>query len=669
MTTQSDHGTTRGPDKGFGVVLVERHAQGPRVTVLGKRVHEYMLGIAMLLVLLAVWLIGLIHDSFIPLACFAVGMWLVAKDWRDMFPSMRDTASWRLGIHRRVAPLRQVRHGESLPSLAALLTLAVAIVNLVSALTAGVPSRVRLLVHVEPLSVLPVFHALALPAAAALALVAFSLARRRRRALHTAVLLLVALGTADLLKGLDVEEAALSFGLAALLGWGRSAFYVASEPLRLRSRISRLPLVAAGVVSLAAAAVWAAVPEGTSGLSIARETAALLFWSTGLIPLRDDFGWLPLGVGLLSLVGLVSLAATLFRPRVAPTEPTTQQSGRTALEIVRAHGRDTLAYFKLRLDARHFFSARGTAFLAYRVENGVLLISGDPVGPQAELPDLLRDVCSFAERSGLTIGAIGVSEELLALYRHAGLQSLYLGDEAIVDTRTFTLEGRSVRKVRQSVHRLRNAGFTAAVHTVGALDEVARSEIDTVSTRWRDGEAERGFSMAMDSLAGQHQEETVVVTARDADGVLRGFLHFVPTFGRQAMSLSQMRRDRNTPNGLTEYLVVSAVELLRERDVEEISLNFAAFARLLSNPRGRRDRVLARLIRLGNPFFQIESLYRFNSKFQPRWEPRYLLYEGGFTLPRVGLAAVHAEGLLPHFDARSILRSSLRRGTRVATLR
>ena len=42
------------------------------------------------------------------------------------------------------------------------------------------------------------------------------------------------------------------------------------------------------------------------------------------------------------------------------------------------------------------------------------------------------------------------------------------------------------------------------------------------------------------------------------------------------MSLSFMRRDRETPNGLTEFLVVSAIQLLGERGIEELSLNFAA---------------------------------------------------------------------------------------------
>src|SRR5439155_22000000 len=104
------------------------------------------------------------------------------------------------------------------------------------------------------------------------------------------------------------------------------------------------------------------------------------------------------------------------------------------------------------------------------------------------------------------------------------------------------------------------------------------------------GWAERGCSVAMDSLGGEHQSSSVVVVARDGEGAVRGFLHFVPSYGRPAMSLSYMRRDRGTPNGLTEFLVVRGIELLRARGVDEMSLNFAAFGRLLERPGGRFER-------------------------------------------------------------------------------
>jgi lysyl-tRNA synthetase class 2 len=115
-----------------------------------------------------------------------------------------------------------------------------------------------------------------------------------------------------------------------------------------------------------------------------------------------------------------------------------------------------------------------------------------------------------------------------------------------------------------------------------------------------------------------------------------------------------MRRDPSTPNGLTEFLVVKAIEMLRERGIAEMSLNFATFAKWMHSPEKRRERLLGKLVALGNPFFQIESLYRFNAKFFPRWEPRYLVYEGPLGLPRASLAAMWAEGQLPKLRIRTV---------------
>lgn len=263
------------------------------------------------------------------------------------------------------------------------------------------------------------------------------------------------------------------------------------------------------------------------------------------------------------------------------------------------------------------------------------------------MPEAVRAAASFAESRGLRLAVLGASEALLPVWRSAGLRDLYLGDEAIVETAGFSLEGRAIRKVRQSLSRLEKAGFTATIDELRELAPAELAELERISAEWRQGQPERGFAMAMDSLDVVAQPDSVVVVARDGAGNARGFLHLVPTYGRAAMSLSLMRRDRTTPNGLTEFLVVHAIALLKERGVEEISLNFAAFARWLHSPRGPVERVLGRLLSVGDRFFQIGSLYRFNAKFFPRWEPRYFLYEGKLGLPRAGLAALWMEGQLP----------------------
>ncbi len=222
------------------------------------------------------------------------------------------------------------------------------------------------------------------------------------------------------------------------------------------------------------------------------------------------------------------------------------RSGRRAAALVRLHGQDTLSFFKLRPDKHYFFNSARTAFVGYRVEAGTLLLSGDPVGPPEALGDLLIEVRRFANSRGLKLAALGASEQLLPLFAEIGLRALYLGDEAVVDTNAFSLEGRPIRKVRQSVTRLRKAGYSSQVCTLAEIDDETRHQMDEVLAVGRIGKCERGFSMAMDSVHCPNQQDTLFVLARDGEGALKGVLHFVPCYGRSAMSLSIMRRDPTT---------------------------------------------------------------------------------------------------------------------------
>ena len=539
------------------------------------------------------------------------------------------------------------------PRVAALVAGLIGVINLASALTPGVSWRGHVLLDVEPLEAVRLFHAFSLPTGLALLLVAPYLAKRRRRAWRVAVVLMLVLGGLDLLKGLDFEETLITWAVAALLSRSGDAFTVDHDELTLRSAVWRVPLLGASALAVTALAAWAS--EGHPSFSSAlRETGDLLMWRSGPIRLHHQaflfhhrFVWLALSVHLVELGTLLAIAYVVFRPLAAPKALPGPTSRRAAADLVRAHGTDTLSFFKLREDKHYFFGRDGRAFVGYRIENGVLLLSGDPVGLEAAFAPLLAELHAFAATRGLKLGAVGASSAMCPLYEQLGCKAIYLGDEALLDLTTFSLQGRPIRKVRQSVSRLQKAGYEAELRPVETLDAETTAAVQDVLERGREGAPERGFSMAMDSIDGPHRDQTLVLLARDGEGAVRGVLHFVPCYGRAAMSLSFMRRDPETPNGLTEFLVVKAAELLRERGVEEMSLNFATFAKWMHSPGNPVERALGRLVTLLNPFFQIESLYRFNAKFFPRWEPRYLVYEGTFGLPRASLAAMWAEGQLP----------------------
>lgn len=543
-----------------------------------------------------------------------------------------------------------------LPPAGAALTALAGLVNIASALTPDIRWRGHLLLKLEGVPALQVFHALALPAGASLLLVAPYLLRRRRRAMQVAVTALISIGMVNLLKGLDYEECAFGWGVAALLVAGRAQFTVMHARISLRSAIWRVPLV--GVLGLALVSFTDWVSRGRPGFdAIVDESTALMSFRRGQAHFENhtlrafghavSFEWMPLAIHLIEVSTLLGMAYVLFRPLAAPSSWPSGPIRRRAAELVREHGHDTLSFFKLRPDKHYFFNAGRTAFVGYRVEAGTLLLSGDPVGPPEELAGMLVELRRFARARGLRLGAVGASAGLTQTYATLGLRSLYIGDEAIVRTADFSLEGRSIRKVRQSVSRLTKAGYSSEMCTLAELDAPTREQMRGVLEAGRIGRDERGFSMCMDAVDCTNRQDTVLVLARDADRRLRGVLHFVPCYGRSAMSLSIMRRDPGTPNGLMEFLVVSAIEGMRERGVEELSLNFAALTNCIRAPANPFEYVLGRAASALDRYLQVESLYRFNVKFQPRWEPRYLVYEGRLGLVRAAIAAMWAEGQMP----------------------
>ena len=183
-----------------------------------------------------------------------------------------------------------------------------------------------MLVQVEPIGVMHVFHALAVPASVALLVGAFYLRRRRRVAWQVALALLCGLVVLDIVKGLDVEEAALTAAGAALLWWGRDAFNVRGDPVQLRSAAWRVPAIALATIFLGVIAVAIAAPHAGFA-NWFDETFELLAWQPGELHLGDEGGHLPLALGLLGLVALGTAAWLVFRPVAAPRALPTPRCG------------------------------------------------------------------------------------------------------------------------------------------------------------------------------------------------------------------------------------------------------------------------------------------------------------------------------------------------------
>ena len=498
------------------MLTLDRHPLGVRVYVLRRRIHEWHVGLVVLAFAAVVALIGRLGLGP-PLLIGLIGLWLVAKDWHDLTPTGRDATSWQLGIHRRPLPFRPSRHLDDVPAFAAVGVALVAIVDLVSAVTPNISWRGEVLMRVEPVDVMRGAHALAVPVSFALLVTAYYLYRRRHRALQVALALMAALTVFNVVKGLDVEEAVLTAVAAALLWAGRSSFYVRHEPGRLKSALWRVPLLFTAMFLASVTAVAIAAPASASALDILRGTGDAFLWQRPPFAFAgDELAQTGLAVQLTGLFALLVGAYLLFRPIAAPRDlPDSDLRKRRrracpgarsghAVVLQAAHGQ------ALPLQCRPDRVRR----LPHRKRRPHdLRRSGRRSERRRAAPARGRRVRGESTGSG-SPRSESAPRGARSSNRPASGRSTWATRRSWTATE-FSLEGRAIRKVRQSVTRLRKAGYRTEIAELGSLGPDVVARLEDVAKDWLGGVPERGFSMAMDSLRNPVGQDTLVVYAVD----------------------------------------------------------------------------------------------------------------------------------------------------------
>ena len=443
------------------MIRVERHALGPRCFVLGRRLHEWHAGAVLLI---AAVLAAVADATVTSIVLGVLGAWLVAKDWRDLFPRWRNTQTHRrFGLHLPHGSRLRLR--LDLPAVAATATLVVAAVNAASALTPSISWRGHDLLRIEPVAALPIFHAVAFPASVALVLTAVYLARRRRRALWSRIGLLLVLGVA--------EGSRASTSRRPPVGRARRRAVVRAERVRRPPREAEPAHRAApacrprhharrgGARDLAC---WLGARGDTDpSMRIAlREVGALLTLQAGPTAVRRRLAWLPLGAGAPLPAALVLAAWAAVPAARAPraTEPPDASPRRARAEARPRHAERVQAA-RDPPDRSSPRRPRVRRPIACRAAS--CCVAGDPVGPDDALPALLRRAARVRGRARAA-GRRGRRQRGVRRARARSGPALAVhrrrGDRR---HRRVLARGRPIKKVRQAVNRLVREGYTSEV--------------------------------------------------------------------------------------------------------------------------------------------------------------------------------------------------------------
>lgn len=592
-------------------------------------------------------------------------------------------------------------------NLLALAVAAMGVIDLWSALLSHPSERIQAIRQFLPTEVLDTSRTFTLLAGALLLVTAWGLRKGKWRALAGALLLCAISIPVNLLKAFDFEEATVAAALMFLLGVTGQAFQVKSRGLRFRDLRSSAFAFILALALYAWVGCWileARFAPGHPGASL-RALSEVLYQVFGigsetlqLSAFQRQHGfvrWFLDSLQLLSFATLVGIALAALQPAAHRGRHRAERA--RVAELVRRHGDSTVAAFALADDTDYFFSANGRALIAYKFESDTLLAIGDPIGPPEEIPPLLQAFAEHCREHDWQFAFYQARPEHLPWYRALGWRAVHIGEDPVLWSDRFTLEGAAVGTVRRAVRKLERGGIEARMFVPGeaAFDpahdpEGLLDQLKAISAEWlrEHPGGEKGFCMGR--FEPVHLKDVWLAVAwTPATRRAEGFVTWTPVWARSGWALDLMRRRRDSPTGTMEFLVAKTAEKARERGDAMLSLSLSALAKVdessdLACPAGERlgwvenqaaaaspgaektssaekpaeagavseDRAREFLMERLARFYDFKGLFHWKRKFAPAFEDRYLVYPDPLALPRIARALLKVQspsGLLSYF--------------------
>jgi lysylphosphatidylglycerol synthetase-like protein (DUF2156 family) len=586
---------------------------------------------------------------------------IVAGDPVTLLPAAdqgaRQVASWPAGGAWPPAPdlAETQRRARRVRRLAAVTIFLTGLLDLLVAVVPPLRERLHLVLQYLPLGISQTAAAATVIIGLALVMLSRGILRGQRRAWVIAVIVLGVSLALHVAHSANIVAFVLTALVLGLLLVERRWFQGTTDRGSLRAAIPTIVLVVG--VAVAAAFVGIELSNLHAGnlpawpLVLVAVVERLVGLSTISLPEQiDDFVYpalLTVGVGVIATVLYLATRPVVDR-RLSNHHLTAERRAAElrARDIVRRHGRGTLDYFALRDDKQFFLF--GDSLVAYAVYGGIALVSPDPIGPEAERVQVWSAFRSFADSHGWGVAVVGAGEDWLPIYAEGGMRWLYLGDEAVVDLSTFSLQGGKMKGLRQANTRMARYGYTVEFLDPATIDPARVPGLVAIMGLSRTGEEERGFSMMLGRLFDPRDTGLLLTLVSDPDGRPAAMCQFVPSPAINGYSLDLMRRDTGEhPNGLLDYALCQTIDHLREQGANGLSLNFAAFRSILDGEKG--DGITQRVERWGlrrlSSVLPIETLWRFNEKYLPTWLARHLVYASPEQFVPTVAAAMRAESL------------------------
>ena len=510
------------------------------------------------------------------------------------------------------------------------------VVNIISALTPAIPERLLFLTDFIPFSVTEFSNIAVLLLGIAMIITSAFLLTGANNAWRLALAICIFSFIGHLTKALDYEEALVALITILILWYTRQSYFVKHNITFQLKAVQKIMILVVALFFYSIAGFYLLQIQHLGfdfnlTESFQSSIKSMLFMTDDLI-VQTKAGQYFLYSIQLGSTFILAFSGFLLYSATKTNIHDPEQNYSEGLSILEHCGQSSMDYFKVYPDKQLFFNEAKTSFISFAEAKNYAVVLENPVASdQAAVFQLLQNFETYCNERGLRTFYYRVREEDLSLYQSLNKKNILLGQEAILDLTTFSMEGSQKKALRNAVNKIEHGDYHFSIYQTPLKDGLLQ-QLKSVSDEWlrHDGHSEIGFSQGIFNTA--EVKKTTVLTVENKENRILAFLNLVPSYRAGEATYDLIRQTDDAPNGAIDYLMIKMIDYFKGNNFKTLNLGMAPMAGI------QGVNMNEQLLQFYRDHFKIaarfKGLFEYKNKFEPRWENRYLIYDQLFDLIR-----------------------------------
>jgi phosphatidylglycerol lysyltransferase len=518
----------------------------------------------------------------------------------------------------------------------ALLTFALGIINMISAVLPPVRWRLHVMHEYLPFQAMHASNLLVLYIGLALVVSAAFLLRGLRNAWIIAIVLSFLSLVGHLTKALDYEEAIIAALTLLILLTTGGQYRIRGSHKWIKTGLQTALLSICAVFAFGFLSFYF-VDKKHFGVDFTWDQS-LLHTLRSFLLMEDDtlhpitrFGHE--FIGIIRVAGFLTWAfvlVTLIIPYTRKKQRVNEGFRQRARFLLAQYGSSAMDYFKVYNDKLYFFSDLHEAFVAYRIAGGFAVVLEEPVCAEENKAEVLHEFDSHCRKMGLKTAFYRVNEDSIPWFNELKKKKLVIGQEGIIEVAQFSLEGREKKSLRNGLNNLQKKGYTVAVHTAPQSDALLK-QLKMVSDDWLHSFTRGEMVFAQGMFDEKELRMQDIITVSGPEGSTIAFLNIIPDYAEEECTYDLIRKTTEAPPAAADALILQLIDYTRAKQKQFINLGMVPLTGF-TQPDNTAEQILQLVSPKVKRFRQYHGLRAFKDKYATFWENKYLVYEHDFDL-------------------------------------